>query len=59
MPKPKGKSPCYFLFARGPTEIVAITTVGVQAEALIKSLEAVARRDSMQRPGDALSEVDG
>ena len=29
------KSPCYFLFVRGPNEIVAITTVGVQAEALI------------------------
>ena len=29
------KSPCYFLFVRGPNEIVAITTVGVQAETLI------------------------
>ena len=33
--EPKGKSPCYFLFARGPTEIVAITTVGAHAETLI------------------------
>jgi hypothetical protein len=32
---PKGKSPCYFLFARGPNEIVAITTVGAHAETLI------------------------
>jgi hypothetical protein len=32
---PKGKSPCYFLFVRGPTEIVAITTVGAHAETLI------------------------
>jgi hypothetical protein len=31
----KGKSPCYFLFARGPSEIVAITTVGAHAETLI------------------------
>jgi hypothetical protein len=31
----KGKSPCYFLFARGPNEIVAITTVGAHAETLI------------------------
>jgi hypothetical protein len=33
--QPKGKSPCYFLFARGPNEIVAITTVGAHAETLI------------------------
>jgi hypothetical protein len=33
--EPKGKSPCYFLFARGPNEIVAITTVGAHAETLI------------------------
>ena len=33
--EPKGKSPCYFLFARGPSEIVAITTVGAHAETLI------------------------
>ena len=33
--QPKGKSPCYFLFARGETEIVAITTVGAHAESLI------------------------
>jgi len=32
---PKGKSPCYFLFIRGPTEIVVITTVGAHAETLI------------------------
>ena len=31
----KGKSPCYFLFVRGPNEIVAITTVGARAETLI------------------------
>jgi hypothetical protein len=31
----KGKSPCYFLFTRGPNEIVAITTVGAHAETLI------------------------
>jgi hypothetical protein len=31
----KGKSPCYFLFARGPNEIVAITTVGAHPETLI------------------------
>jgi len=33
--QPKGKSPCYFLFARSPNEIVAITTVGAHAETLI------------------------
>jgi hypothetical protein len=33
--QPKGKSPCYFLFVRGPNEIVAITTVGAHAETLI------------------------
>jgi hypothetical protein len=33
--EPKGKSPCYFLFARGANEIVAITTVGAHAETLI------------------------
>jgi hypothetical protein len=33
--EPKGKSPCYFLFARGPNDIVAITTVGAHAETLI------------------------
>jgi hypothetical protein len=33
--QPKGKSPCYFLFTRGPNEIVAITTVGAHAETLI------------------------
>jgi hypothetical protein len=33
--QPKGKSPCYFLFAHGPTEIVVITTVGAHAETLI------------------------
>jgi hypothetical protein len=33
--QPKGKSSCYFLFARGPNEIVAITTVGVHTETLI------------------------
>jgi len=33
--QPKGKSPCYLLFARAPNEIVAITTVGAHAETLI------------------------
>ena len=31
----KGKSRCYFLFARGPNEIVAITAMGAGAESLI------------------------
>jgi hypothetical protein len=33
--RPNGKSPCYFLFVRGPDEIVAITAVGAHPETLI------------------------
>jgi hypothetical protein len=33
--EPNGRSPCYFLFARGPNEIVAITTMGVHPESLV------------------------
>ena len=31
----KGKSRCYFLFARGPNEVVAIMAMGASAESLI------------------------
>jgi hypothetical protein len=43
----KGKSACYFLFARGPNEIVAITTVGAHAETLI------VRKVSVATPAEA------
>jgi hypothetical protein len=33
--EPKGKSACFFLWVRAPDEIVAITTSGAKAEALI------------------------
>ena len=45
----QGKSPCYFLFARGPDEIVAITTVGAHAETLIVRKVHVATAQEAER----------
>jgi hypothetical protein len=58
--QPQGKSPCYFLFARGPNEIVAITTVGAHAETLIVRKVHVATAQEAERlySANPLSESD-
>jgi len=43
----KGKSPCYFLFTRGPGEIVAITTMGAHPESLlVRKVHAVSMQEA-------------
>ena len=55
--EPKDKSACFFLFIRAPNEIVAITTSGAKADALIVWQVHVATRQEADALYDSRNRV--